>query len=362
MSQPTTAHGKHTIREIMSQPSAWQSALDGVAAQRAALMALLTAYRDKPLVALGSGSPFYLATAWAALVRAHARRSCVASPSAELLFHHGTVLAERTPALAVIFSRSGETSEAIAAARMIQRDGGAVIAVGCDAATTLMRTADVAVEVAEGREESAAQTRSFAGMFITGQAIVAMMGDDGDNLATALARLPQLGPALLKRARATVGQAAAAPALECIFVLGAGVRYGIACETALKFQEMSLTHIHAYNPLEFRHGPMAMADERALVIGLIGDRGGDEELAVLHEAQKYGARIVAIAERWSPLMDGLDVPFTLDSGLPEYARTALYLPPLQLMAYERAMAKGLNPDAPRNVTKFVRIAHLDTNS
>jgi glucosamine--fructose-6-phosphate aminotransferase (isomerizing) len=362
MTVPTT-QGQHTIREILSQPATWRSALDGVNAQQSDLAALLAKYRDRPLITLGSGSPFYLAAAIAALVRDHVGRGCAVSPSAELIFNRRTVIAEDGPILGIIFSRSGETSEAIAATRIIQRGGGAVIAVGCDASTSLMRLADVGVEVAEGREESAAQTRSFAGMYIAGQAIVALMGRQlgyGDDFSAALGRLPGLAPSLIDRAQATISQHATDLHLERIFVLGSGVRYGIACETALKFQEMSLTNIHAYNPLEFRHGPMSMADEQTLVIGLIGGNGADEELAVLHEAQAFGSRVVALAEQRSPLMEALDGVLTFDSGLPENARTALYLPPLQLMAYERAMAKGLNPDAPRNVTKFVRVAHLES--
>ncbi len=362
MSVPTITQGEHTIREILSQPLTWRSALDGVQAKRTELRALLQRFDGKPLLMLGSGSPYYLAQAIAALIRAHVGRPCAASPSAEIVFNRQSVLAEQGPTLAIIFSRSGETSEAIAATRIIQRAGGAVIAVGCDASTTLMGIADVAVEVAEGREESAAQTRSFAGMYIAGQAIVALMGQSGtdsDDLAAGLERLPDLGRTLIETARTTISCCATDTEIERIFVLGSGVRYGIACETALKFQEMSLTNIHAYNPLEFRHGPMSMADEQALVIGLIGGNGSDEELAVLRESQAFGAHVVAVAEQSSPLMEGMDGSLVLDSGLPEHARTALYLPPLQLMAYERAMAKGLNPDSPRNVTKFVRVAHLE---
>ncbi len=354
--------GQHTIQEILSQPVAWQSALDGVTAQSSALRALLAQRDEQPLVLLGSGSPYYLAISAAALLREHAGRACLATPSAEIILHPRTVLAQEGPVLAIIFSRSGETSEAIAAARAIQRRGGAVIVVGCDASTTLMRLADVAVEVAEGREESAAQTRSFAGMYVAGQAIAALMqareGAAG-SLQDALPRLPELGPALIERARAEVGMLAADQAIERVFVLGSGVRYGIACETALKFQEMSLTNIHAYHTLDFRHGPMSMADERALVIGLVGERGSAEELAVLGEAKALGARVGAIAEQRYPEMDGFDGTFAFESGLPEQARTVLYLPPLQLMAYERAIAKGLNPDSPRNVTKFVRVANLE---
>lgn len=356
--------GRHTIHEILSQPAAWQAALDAVSAQAGRLRDLLARFNGRPLLLLGSGSPYYLAIAAAALLREYTGRECMAAPSAEIILNPRTVLPREGPALAIIFSRSGETSEAIAAARAIQRGGGAVVAIGCDAGTPLLRLAEVTVEVAAGREVSAAQTRSFAGMYVAVQALAALLHDDprddGEALGHALERLPELGPAYIDRARATTGELAADAAIERIFVLGSGTRYGLACETALKFQEMSLTNIHAYHALEFRHGPMSMADERALVIGLIGERGAAEELAVLGEAKALGARAVAIAERAYPEMARLDGALAFDSGLPELARGVLYLPPLQLMAYARAIAKGLDPDTPRNVTRFVRVAALET--
>lgn len=357
--------GEHTIHEILTQPVAWQSALESTMARADDLHRLLAQYAAQPLVLMGSGSPYYLAIAVAALAQEYAGRTCIAAASAEIIFNPRTVLPQNGPVLAMIFSRSGETSEAIAAARAIQRHGGAVIAVGCDATTALMRLADAAVEIAEGREESAAQTRSFAGMYVAAEVIVGLLrqqqrSDGADDFLGALHQLPILGPSYIQRARAAVGSLASDEIIERIYVLGSGIRYGIACEAALKFQEMSLTNIHAYHPLEFRHGPMSMADEHALVIGLIGEVHAREELAVLAEAQALGAQAVAITERLYPEMNDLDGAFGFESGLLEYARTVLYLPPLQLMAYERGIAKGLNPDAPRNVTKFVRIAHLDT--
>jgi glucosamine 6-phosphate synthetase-like amidotransferase/phosphosugar isomerase protein len=43
------------------------------------------------------------------------------------------------------------------------------------------------------------------------------------------------------------------------------------------------------------------------------------------------------------------------SGLPQGARLPLYLPVLQLLAYHRAVSKGLDPDAPRNLDAVVRL-------
>jgi glucosamine--fructose-6-phosphate aminotransferase (isomerizing) len=51
-----------------------------------------------------------------------------------------------------------------------------------------------------------------------------------------------------------------------------------------------------------------------------------------------------------------DVAF--HSGIPENARGVLYLPVLQLMAFYRSRAKGLNPDRPTNLTAVVTLDNI----
>jgi glucosamine--fructose-6-phosphate aminotransferase (isomerizing) len=302
-------------------------------------------------------------------MRAHARRACLAVPASELIFEPATAIVDDAAPLLILFSRSGETSEAIAAARAVQRRGGAALVVGCDASSSLMRLADLAVEVAGGREQSVVQTRSFAGMFVAAQAIVALAAEGRHNgksiLESNLARLVELGAAHLDRSHAAVmgpgasiGALAREQAIARVFVLASGTRYGLACEAALKFKEMSLTAAEPFHTLEFRHGPMSLADEQALVIGLVGDAAADEELAVLRMVSEFGARTVALIERAPADTSGLDAVFALESNLPEPARDVLYLAPLQLMAYARTIAKGLNPDTPRNLVTFVRLDTL----
>jgi fructoselysine-6-P-deglycase FrlB-like protein len=54
--------------------------------------------------------------------------------------------------------------------------------------------------------------------------------------------------------------------------------------------------------------------------------------------------------------DGLD--HHVPASLPKWARPALYLLPLQLLALERALAKELDPDSPRHLTAVI---HLDVS-
>jgi glucosamine--fructose-6-phosphate aminotransferase (isomerizing) len=110
---------------------------------------------------------------------------------------------------------------------------------------------------------------------------------------------------------------------------------------------MTLTHSEPFHFLEFRHGPMSMVNEKAVVVGMLSERNFSHEQAVLNEMQALGGKIVGLAE------SGADVNFR--SGVPESVRGVLYLPVLQMMAFYRSLAKGLNPDRPNNLTAVVQL-------
>jgi glucosamine--fructose-6-phosphate aminotransferase (isomerizing) len=110
---------------------------------------------------------------------------------------------------------------------------------------------------------------------------------------------------------------------------------------------MTLTHSEPFHFLEFRHGPMSMVNQNAAVIGLLSDANHFHEAKVLSEMKALGGRVVSLGEKNS------DVSF--ESGLPESVSGVLYLPILQLMAFYRSVAKGLNPDQPNHLTSVVRL-------
>ena len=128
-------------------------------------------------------------------------------------------------------------------------------------------------------------------------------------------------------------------AIDRFYFLGSGAQYGLACEANLKMKEMTLTHSEPFHFLEFRHGPMSMANENAVVVVLLSEKNFLPEQAVLKEMQAKGAHILAIAETEGDVV--------LASAVPEEVRGVLYLPVLRLMAFYRSLAKGLNPDRPR---------------
>ena len=112
-------------------------------------------------------------------------------------------------------------------------------------------------------------------------------------------------------------------------------------------KEMALTHSEPFHFLEFRHGPMSMVTESAVVVGLLSEKNFSHESAVLDEMQAKGGIIVALGE------SNTDIVF--ESGVSESVRGVLYLPVLQMMAFYRSLAKGLNPDRPNNLSAVIQL-------
>jgi len=83
------------------------------------------------------------------------------------------------------------------------------------------------------------------------------------------------------------------------------------------------------------------------MIGLVSENNFGHEFKVLEEIKELGAEVLTIGEK------GTDISF--NSGLEEVIRNILYLPIGQMMAYERSIAKGLDPDHPNNLDSVVEL-------
>jgi glucosamine--fructose-6-phosphate aminotransferase (isomerizing) len=329
-----------TYREIKSQMDAWAQALN---LTRAAQFPKAELYDQ--VIFTGCGSTYYLSLAAAALHQELTGRISRAVPAGELLLNPKSVLANRKTLL-VALSRSGATTETLRAVERFKADKLGEVVVISNYAEALAELAEASLVISKGQEESVAQTRSFASMYVAAVGFAARMAGQND-LLDDMSSLPEIGERLIRDFDAAARQIGENLDFDRFYFLGSGIRYGLACETNLKMKEMTLTHSEPFHFLEFRHGPMSMVNEKAVVVGMLSERNFSHEQAVLNEMQALGGKIVGLAE------SGADVNFR--SGIPESVRGVLYLPVLQMMAFYRSLAKGLNPDRPNNLTAVVQL-------
>jgi glucosamine--fructose-6-phosphate aminotransferase (isomerizing) len=346
--------GQHTLSEIRSQPQAWAAVVPAAWSAEAAWRAFFTGQDGCQSLLFGCGSTFYLSLAAAAVLQAVTGDPSRAVPSSELLFYEKAWIASGPPVRGLAISRSGTTTETLRALeRMSGREDSRLAAVTCYAGTPMETWCSPVLVSPEGYETSIAQTRSFASMLV-GCLAIAGIASGRVELVDALAELPPIGRRLLDDHAELAAMLGGDASVQRVFFLGSGPRYGLACEGMLKMKEMSLTSSEAYHFLEFRHGPKSMVDSSTLVVGLLSDAARGAEMQVLREMKELGAKLLVLSESVQGLSwaDAI-VPF--GSGLPEAARLPLYLPVLQLLAYHRAVSKGLDPDAPRNLDAVVKL-------
>ena len=338
--------GTYTKNEILTQPEAWVDALDAVEKCKHDLKKVFTEAYEQ-VIFTGCGSTYYLSLAAAAQFQEMTGRLARGVPASELLFNHQTVLGRGAKTLLVAVSRSGSTSETVRVVEKFkEQKRGPVLAITNYGDQPLAGLADVAVVIEKGREESVAQTRSFASMYVAATALTALIAERED-LRSEMRKLPDVGEKLISTYEPLAREVGENLGLDRFYFLGSGTRYGLACEVNLKMKEMTLTHSEPFHFLEFRHGPMSMASKSALVVGMLSDTNHSQELKVLSEMEALGAATLKIGEAQAQV--------NFESGLPEEVRNVLYLPVLQLCAYYRSMAKNLNPDRPSNLTAVVTL-------
>ena len=338
--------GNLTKSEILSQPEAWTAALKVLKEQHQDIMELGPVDRFDQIVFTGCGSTYYLALAAAALTQELIGRSCRAFPASELwLYPHSSYAVGRT--LLVAVSRSGETSETLRACEaFLSNQPGSLLTLSCYGDMPLAKLGTYNLVLPSGQEQSVAQTRAFSTLYL-GTVALACLWAGRTALFDSLGHLPELGARILNDYASLAAGWGRDTALDRFYWLGSGPRHGLACELSLKMKEMSLTHSEPFHFMEFRHGPKSMVTPQTLVIGLRSTRNITYERAVLQDVKALGGRTLDLAE------DGIDVRF--DSGLDETIRNVLYLPVGQLIAFERSLSKGLNPDRPTNLDSVVKL-------
>lgn len=340
--------GVSTKEEILSQPEIWERSLTRLQNGGWDSFPALNDYQQ--IYVIGCGSTYYLST-WASKVIQTQTGICSRPlPASELWLQSDAWISPGKKFCILAISRSGSTSETVEAVRLLRPNPWVdVIVITCYPESDLALMADTFIAFPAAQEKSIAQTRSFSNMMLGIPFLIHR--DYKEGLA---GQLHSCGSKLIETHSALMMDLANDSDLNRLFFLGSGSRYGLACEAMLKMKEMSLSYSEAYHFLEFRHGPMSMVNDESLIIGLLGDQNQSKELRVLQDMKNLGGKILAIGDEIKgklPVWIDHYIPLNRQ-GLNGYG-DVLYLPPLQILAYEKAIKKNLDPDNPKNLDAVV---------
>ena len=346
-------------KEILEQPTALGATLD-LAKRR--LPSLIDQIRERGLQRIfltGCGTSYYAALMGEFYLEKIAEIQSRAFPSSEFRYSFPRRNASRC--LLIVASRSGETTEAIQALEEAKKRGALTLAISNNPTSSLVKAADYAFLLGVGEENSIVMTKTFSSLVFTLQLLSLEFCGNQRNEEIAKIReqlyeIPRLASSLVgKFSDEAEGYAKKYLSLSRFIYLGPGPNYPICLEAGLKLRETSYVPVEVFHTLEFRHGPMAGVDEDVLVISVLTrSETTDKQLKVLKEIRERNAPVLAIsnvAAARSQVDGVVDVPNELD----ELSLPLLNLMPLQLFAYFYSVSKGLDPDNPRSLVRFVKL-------
>jgi glucosamine--fructose-6-phosphate aminotransferase (isomerizing) len=346
------------IKEIHEQPDAFKKILTDT--RDAIRNVALSAWKKKRVDTFylaGCGSSYYAAMIPRFYCEHYLALNAVAMPSSEFVWY--TPKPNVNSPILIALSRSGKTSETVGATRKAKKVGIPTVAVTFDQESTMAEECDFSFDLGVSTDESVIMTKTFTSSALTslllGTEFARLRGEPPPkDVEAELSRLPGDAEDVIQSVEDQARKAVeASGGISRYIYLGSGACYPACLEGALKLRETSYTASETYHSMEIRHGPFAELQEGIQVFAIV-PRGETvaQHLTLLKEISATGATVVPISDV-PEIIGSFKNSIRMPQSTSPLFSALLYMIPMQLFAYYYAVHKGLNPDAPRNLSRYV---------
>jgi glucosamine--fructose-6-phosphate aminotransferase (isomerizing) len=255
-------------------------------------------------------------------------------------------------ALVIGVSQSGEGEDINRVLETARKSGAFTIGITNEPASSMTHVVDETLLMHGGKERSVAATKTFTGQILLFYLLAAALNKDGRTIDYDL--IPDLAARALEQQPAITELVQRYVFMENCVVVGRGLAYGNAYEFALKLMETCYVVAERFSSADFLHGPVAMIERHFPVIifappGVMLE-GTKDLIQRLHELRADTLAITGDLEAAASCSRSIIMPREID----EFLAPIPYIIPAQLFAALLAEAKGLNPDAPRSLSKVTR--------
>jgi len=267
--------------------------------------------------------------------------------------------------LVIAISQSGETMDTLMAVRHAKAAGGRVLAICNTNSSTIPRESDAVLYTHAGPEIAVASTKALltqmVAVYLIGlhlaQVNGALKDAEVESLYKELLELPGKIEQILETVEPLRALTRSFAENNIVLFLGRNIGYPVALEGALKLKELAYIHAEGFAGGELKHGPIALIDKGTPVIAILPaghEHALDEKmLSNIQEVKARGARVIVIAEEGAHV-EGAEHIIRIPV-VPALFQPILATVPLQVFAYEMAVARGNDVDQPRNLAKSVTV-------
>ena len=352
------------LKEIHDQPTSLSNVLSGrISADglRAKLSGLSLTPKEilqlERINLVACGTAYYAAEIISSYIRKYSKIRSEAFIASE--FPAKSVCSENT--LTIGISQSGETKDTLDALFEAKKFGSKISAMCNVIGSTLSRFADNGVYLHAGSEFAVASTKVFTNMIAAGLLFALTISDISDNeqkkIVQELRKLPNIISKQLIDIDNSINEATnlILSSEPPIFIGRGGFSSYIAKEGALKMMEISYIPCLSLPGGELKHGPIALLSEGSPVIAIVPS---DDKLNLMEssirECKSRGAKIILITDSEGPICELADILIQTNKTHPDLSPFVNIIP-IQLLAYQVGVDKGVNVDRPRNLAKSVTV-------
>jgi len=306
--------------------------------------------KARHLYLVGCGTSYHACMLGAVYLARLAGRAAIPVLAPQFIPQYGPALGPED--VGIFVSQSGETKDVLNALEIAQERGMGVLGLVNVLGSTLMNESEYYLPLVCGYEISVPATKTFTNQAAAFLYLALRMG--GHSTAP-LARLPELLEETLGMVEPQV--AALEPNLaghDDLYCLGYGLTYPIALEGALKLKEVTYAHCEGMLSTEFKHGPLSAVYEGYPVIFVAGPEDVPLLVSGINETTCRGGQAIVIGEENEQLRVNADDLILLPSAGPLFNPLLATLP-LQLLSYRLSLARGYDPDFPRNLSKTLTV-------
>jgi len=254
---------------------------------------------------------------------------------------------------AIVLSQSGETADTIEAVEKMKTKGVFIISVVNMPASTLMNIVDIAYSLNVGAEIGVASTKALTGHMLFGMALTSYLENKNFSFKKEVEEFSKQLASWLANKKVMNNIKKTAKLLsqkKDLYILGRGQLLASALEFALKIKEISYLHAEGFSAGELKHGVIALIEKETPVICLVDKESRENMLSSAHEVKARGAKVIGVAIKNEEIFD-----IFIELPQAEKFTNLSSIIVAQLLTYEIALLKKLDPDKPRNLAKSVTV-------
>jgi len=338
------------LKEIHEQPQVAREVLHMLAGSPE-VETVLDAIRDaRQVFFIGCGTSYHACLAGSVYFAQLAGRAVIPVLAPQFIPQYLPAVNQQD--VGIFVSQSGETKDVLNALQAADSRGMTCLGLANVIGSTLTKATAGWLPLCCGYEISVPATKTFTNQVVTFLYLAYRLGGKDTGL------LEQI-PALMEETLAVCEPQIQAITTEInrwndLYCLGYGATYPMALEGALKLKEITYAHCEGMLSTEFKHGPLSAVSEGYPVLFVAGPDDVPLIISGINEVTCRGGRAIAIGQEDPRLRANASDVITLPAASPEVS-SLLSVLPLQLLAYHMSVARGYDPDFPRNLSKTLTV-------